>query len=149
MSNQENKDDYKTVVAKKPQIKRPENTPGWLGRKYLKIRKAISEFWVVGKFGFQLGGAAGLILGFFVGGFQAIQMKSLWPLPLAMIGSGFTFGCIFSISTLLRSKEGGDLSDTPGLFAYAVYYDDKENKFIRTLVPCYAKNLGTGMNNRI
>jgi hypothetical protein len=125
--------DYKSVKAITPKTKPTEvNKPSWLGRKYLKMKKAAKEFWVVGKYGFQLGGAAGLILGFLVGGFEALRMKSIWPLPIAMLGSGITFGSIFAISTVLRSDD----QQTKVKFEI-VYYDKNLDKYVRMKTPLF------------
>ncbi len=138
--NKENQ--YKSVKANIPSAKIVEQDsknikqPGWLKRKYIKIRKAFADFWVVGKYGFQLGGLAGLILGSVVGGIESIRMNSFWPLPLAMLGSGMTFGSIFAISTLLRSQQEAKLNNTPIEYEI-VYYDDKSNKFIKAKVPMF------------
>ncbi len=133
-SQNENKDgQYKSIKATTPtptQVAKSKEQPGWLKRKYLKIKKAFAEFWVVGRYGFQLGGLAGIILGFFVGGFESVRMKSLWPLPLAMIGSGFTFGCIFAISTVLRSQDKLNYKYTNDSLQI-VYYDQISGKYMR------------------
>ena len=104
---------------------------GWLKRKYIKIKKAIGDFWVVGRYEFELGGLAGLILGFFVGGFESIRMKSLWSLPLAKIGSGFTFVCIFAISTVIIAQDNKlDYTYTNDSLQI-LYYDQESGKYLR------------------
>ncbi len=113
MSSQ-SKDEYKSVLAHTPTItsvkskEEGQHRPGWFKRKYLLIKKAAGDFWIVGRYGFQLGGLAGVILGFIFGGYESLRMKSFWPLPIAMLSSGFTFGCIFAISSVLRAKEDNE-----------------------------------------
>jgi hypothetical protein len=133
--------DYKPIQTTKPTMVLANSQPGdkgafekpsWITRKYRKIRKALGEFWVVGRYGFQLGGVAGLILGFFVGGYESVRMKSFWPLPIAMLGSGFTFGCIFAISTVLRSH---NIDGENKLLWEVIYYDEKNNKYIKAAYP--------------
>jgi hypothetical protein len=146
--------DYKSVTASAPTLvtKKTVTTkdgpkPGWLKRKYIKIKGALAEFWVVGRYGFQLGGAAGLMLGFLVGGFESIRMKSFWPLPLAMIGSGFTFGCIFAISTMLRTQEEGKYAYSRQMQYEMVFYDKESGKYVRKTIPTFPSY--TNGNNRI
>lgn len=99
--------------------------PGWIKRKSIKIKKAMGEFWVLGKQGFFLGCMAGGALGFLLGGYESFRMRSLWPLPLAMIGSAFSFGCIFAISTVIRSESGkGD-----ELEVKVLYFDRFEGRY--------------------
>ena len=58
-------------------------------------------------------------------------MKSLWPLPLAMLGSGFTFGCIFAISTVIRAQDNGlDYKYTNDTLN-VLYYDKESGKYLR------------------
>ncbi len=131
--NDSKNEQYKSIKATTPTptaVVKIKEQPGWLKRKYLKLKKAFADFWVVGRYGFQLGGLAGIILGFFVGGFESVRMKSLWPLPLAMIGSGFTFGCIFAISTVLRSQEILNYKYTHDSLQI-VYYDQESGKYLR------------------
>ncbi len=133
MSSQ-GKDEYKSVQAHQPSItslqsKEAGPRPGWLKRKYLLIKKAGADFWVVGRYGFQLGGLAGLILGFVFGGYESMRMKSIWPLPIAMISSGFTFGCIFAISTVLRAKTEKEEYDYPNYDL--IYYDSFRGRWVR------------------
>lgn len=125
---------YKSIKATTPSataVVRSKDQPGWLKRKYLKLKKALGDFWVVGRYGFQLGGLAGIILGFFVGGFESIRMKSLWPLPLAMLGSGFTFGCIFAISTVIRAQDNGLNYKYTNDSLHVLYYDKESGKYLR------------------
>lgn len=132
--------DTPTLVAKKPTTQKDGPKPGWLKRKYLKIKNALGEFWVVGRYGFQLGGTAGLVLGFLVGGFESIRMKSFWPLPMAMIGSGFTFGCIFAVSTVLRTQDEKSFQmnrKMPYGNYEMVYFDKQTGKFVRKTVPIF------------
>jgi hypothetical protein len=134
------KDDYKSVQASAPTVTPVKKTkvekPGWLKRKYIKIKTAAGEFWVVGKYGFQLGGIVGLLFGFVLGSIQAVSMKSFWPIPIAMAGSGFTFGCMFAISTVLRSHGENDMK-TEKLAFQTVYYDEVEGKYKRKIFPLY------------
>jgi hypothetical protein len=127
-SSTKSSEEYKSLKAETPNSKKTElqKKPTWIGRKYLKIKKALFDFWVVGGYGFKLGGAAGLILGFCVGGFESLRMKSFWPLPIAMIGSCITFGSIFAISTVLRSEE--DINGEK-IIMDIVYYDEIEGKY--------------------
>lgn len=147
------KSDYKSLQASTPPViaqknlNTEEKKRGWIGRKYYKIKKAAGEFWVAGRYGFQLGGIAGLILGFFVGGFESIRMKSIWPMPLAMLGSGFTFGSIFAISTVIRSEENYNYSNASINIDY-VYYDETDEKFKKGRIGFIDYNLSK-KNNKI
>ncbi len=149
MSSDDKNDGYKSIKASTPKT-RSENQegvskPSWIGRKCMKIQKALGDFWVVGKYGFQLGGSAGLILGFLVGGFEAMRMKSIWPLPIAMFGSGMTFGSIFAISTVLRAD-----GSTEKTKMEIVFYDQKEGIYKRREVPLFAyKSSGSVYNSKV
>ena len=136
--------EYKSIGAKdmSQQVKKPlnisntqenktkSNNPNWIKRKTIKIKKAASDFWIMGKQGFTIGCLAGACLGFFAGGYESIRMRSLWPLPLAMIGSGLTFGCIFAISTVVRAEENNNINEN--VLKYEIVYFDKNSKcFIR------------------
>lgn len=138
------KDEYKSVEAIKPvietqaskqKISQNGQRPGWFKRKYLLIKKAIGEQWVVGRYGFQLGGIAGMILGSIFGGYEAYRMKSIWPIPIAMLTSGITFGGIFAISSILRSKEDVDNQ----IEFEVIYYDSIKRKWISNSSPINEK----------
>jgi hypothetical protein len=77
---------------------------GFIKRKWKRIKNAMKEFWVVGKHGFKFGFMAGGALGFLLGLYESIRMRSIIPLPIAIVGSGFTFGCIFAVSTVVRTE---------------------------------------------
>ena len=96
----------------------------------MKIKKALGEFWVVGKYGFGLGCLAGGALGFCLGAYESIRMRSLWPLPLAMMGSAFTFGCIFAVSTVIRADD--QKSDI--LMMEVIYFDNFDRIYKRKSV---------------
>lgn len=99
----------------------------WLDRKMTKIKKVGHECIVVGKAGFLMGGAVGCCLGLVFGGIQSVQQRSIWPLPLAMLISSFSFACIFGISQIVRLE-----NDTKNLFTFElVIYDPNEKKYIR------------------
>jgi len=99
----------------------------WLDKKFGKIKKACKEFWVVGKTGFMFGGLVGCCLGLVFGGYESIRQRSIWPLPLAMLGSGFSFACIFGVSTLIRLEK-----DSNKTFHFViVVLDPKTNKYER------------------
>jgi len=136
--------EYKSVTAITPQSKALEHKPTWLGRKYLKIKKALGDFWVVGRYGFQLGGMAGLCLGFLVGGYESIRMKSIWPIPIAMIGSGITFGSIFAISTVLRAHINDSSEEIE-----VIYYDDQDKIIKRINLSLINKSDPINFNKRI
>jgi hypothetical protein len=96
MSNNEmNENEKKKVVVKKP---------SWIRRKYLRLKEAAGNFWVMGKSGFYFGGTAGAVLGSLLGLYESYRMKSFIPLPLAMISGAITFGSIFAISSVIRSE---------------------------------------------
>jgi hypothetical protein len=134
MSSQ-NKDEYKSVLAHTPTIntvkskEEGQQRPSWIKRKYLLIKKAAGDFWVVGRYGFQLGGLAGVILGTIFGGYESMRMKSFWPLPIAMFSSGFTFGCIFAISSVLRAKDNNEGEIFPQY--EIIWYDSTKGSWVR------------------
>lgn len=145
MSGEKSNDnnEYKSLTVSAPTIVKKQTKegpkPGWLKRKYLKIKGAASDFWVVGRYGFQLGGAAGLLLGFLVGGFESIRMKSFWPLPMAMIGSGFTFGSIFAISSVMRTQDENGSMRMNRKYEI-VYYDQNLGKYVRKGLSEFSNN---------
>ena len=53
--------------------------------------------------GFKMGGLVGSGFGAAVGTYQAIQMRNPAVIPLAMLGTGFTFGCTMGLSAVIRS----------------------------------------------
>ena len=77
--------------------------PGILQRKMKRMRKAFSDFWVVGKTGFMMGSLVGSIMGFLYGSVAAYQSKTLAVIPISMISSGFFFGCLMTVGAVLRS----------------------------------------------
>jgi hypothetical protein len=129
-SNQD--DDYKTLRASKPKLlqeisKTDKNRKGFLQRKYLKIKKALGDFWVLGGWGFKFGGLVGLTLGAVFGGFESIRMKSIYPMPAAMIGFGLFFGGIFAVSSILKSKDGKFVNQNK--YIYHVVFLDKDGVY--------------------
>jgi hypothetical protein len=95
MSNNEQNNEKVKVVEKKP---------SWIVRKMNKIGGALGTFWVMGKSGFYFGAKVGGVLGGILGLWESYRMKSIIPLPLAMLTSAFTFGSIFSVSSMIRSE---------------------------------------------
>lgn len=102
----------------------------WVDKKFGKIKKACREFWIVGKTGFMFGGLVGCCLGLVFGGYEAIRQRSIWPLPLAMLGSGFSFACIFGVSTLIRLEK-----DSNKTFHFEiVVFNPNTNKYERKVI---------------
>ena len=123
--------DYKSIsTSTSPNSVQDVNpqSSGFLARKYRRVKKALGEFWVVGKHGFKFGFMAGGALGFLLGLYESLKMKSFLPLPLAVIGSGCTFGFIFAISTVVRSK-----SDTNEEILFEIGYFKDGNFFSEKL----------------
>lgn len=79
--------------------------PGFLKRKGRKIKKLFSDWWVLGKTGFVMGGIVGGVMGFLGGCVSAYQTKSLIMIPISMIGSGCFFASLMSIGACLRSDD--------------------------------------------
>jgi hypothetical protein len=132
-SNKQN-NDYSSISLTRMQMNLSSNdrkvansSVNWLDKKFGKIKKACKEFWVVGKTGFMFGGLVGCCLGLVFGGYESIRQRSIWPLPLAMLGSGFSFACIFGVSTLIRLEK-----DSNKTFHFEiVVLDPKTNKYER------------------
>ena len=132
-SNKQN-NDYSSISLTRMQMNLSSNdrkvansSVNWLDKKFGKIKKACKEFWVVGKTGFMFGGLVGCCLGLVFGGYESIRQRSIWPLPLAMLGSGFSFACIFGVSTLIRLEK-----DSNKTFHFViVVLDPKTNKYER------------------
>ena len=55
--------------------------------------------------GFKMGGLVGGGFGAAIGTYQAIQMRNMAVIPLAMVGTGFTFGCTMGLSAVIRSGD--------------------------------------------
>lgn len=107
----------------------------WVDKKFGKIKKACKEYWVVGKTGFLFGGLVGCCLGLVFGGYEAVRQRSIWPLPLAMLGSGFSFACIFGVSTLIRLEK-----ESKNTFNFEVIiYDPNSNTYNRKKISYFDK----------
>jgi hypothetical protein len=78
--------------------------PNWFKRKGKKIQKSLSEFWMLGKTGFMMGGLVGVVMGFLGGCVSAYSSKSLLPIPIAMCASGMFFGSLMGVGACLRSE---------------------------------------------
>jgi len=110
-----------------------EEKPGRLKRKYIRIKDAMKRFWAVGKTGFQLGAYAGGALGFILGAYESFRIKSFLPLPLAIIGTGFSFGFIFAISTVVRSHPNNN--ENKKYYFETMFYDSSTNSYIQKSIP--------------
>ena len=93
----------RTDLAKEPE-QRPKR-PGFIARKSKRLKKALGEFWILGKSGFLMGGIVGGIMGFLGGCVSAYTTKTLLPIPIAMCASGFFFASLMSIGACLRTEE--------------------------------------------
>ena len=132
MSNSDDKKEYSSISLTRMDLNlnnKDKKIAGegvtWVDRKAQKMRKAAHETWLVGKQGFLFGCLVGSCLGLVFGGYESIRSRSIWPLPLAMIGSGATFACIFGISTVIRVEK-----NTEKEFSFEVLiFDEKTNSF--------------------
>ena len=83
--------------------------PGFFKRKGRKIKKIFSEWWVLGKSGFIMGGIVGSIMGLLGGCVSAYQTKSLIMIPISTIGSACFFASLMSIGACLRSDDNKNM----------------------------------------
>jgi hypothetical protein len=90
-------------------VKVVEKKPNWVVRKMNRLGGALGDFWVMGKSGFYFGAKVGGVLGGVLGLWESYRMKSIIPLPLAMLTSAFTFGSIFCVSSMIRSENDKDI----------------------------------------
>ena len=111
--------------------KKPEKKPSGLKRKYNRIKDAFKRFWALGKTGFELGAYAGGALGFCLGTYESIRIKSFLPLPLAIIGTAFSFGFIFAVSTVVRSNP---YDNSKEYLLETIYYDTNTNSYKKRLI---------------
>jgi hypothetical protein len=126
MSNNESTNDKVKVVEKKP---------SWIVRKMNRLGGALGGFWVQGKSGFYFGAKVGGVLGAVLGLWECYRMKSIIPLPLAMLTSAFTFGSIFSVSSMIRSENKKDIEfnvlyvDEQGMIKESIILVEKDKLF--------------------
>lgn len=73
-------------------------------RNIIKAKGFAVRSWMLGKYGFKMGACVGSCLGFGVGVVQAIQVRKVWPIPIAMAGSGIVFGTMFAFSSVLKAQ---------------------------------------------
>ncbi len=97
----------RTDLAKEPEHK--PKRPGFIARKSKRLKKALGEFWILGKSGFLMGGIVGGIMGFLGGCVSAYTTKTLLPIPIAMCASGFFFASLMSIGACLRTEDGEEM----------------------------------------
>lgn len=140
-SNSQN-DDYSSISLTRMKLNLSSkdrrvagNSVHWVDKKVGKIRKAFKEFWVVGKTGFMFGGMVGCCLGLVFGGYEAARQRSVWPIPLAMLGSGFSFACIFGVSTLIRLEKDSNKS----FHFEIVVLNPKTNKYEKKEISYFEK----------
>lgn len=119
MEDKNSKKDTENQIRSELKKEGVKKKQSWFKRKYIKLKNATKEFWVMGKYGFIMGGLAGTLLGTIYGTFEAYRMKSFLPIPLAICGSGFFFGMIFAISSVIRAD--GEIEG----FCYQVCYIDE------------------------
>jgi len=94
--------EYQSIsTAKKHNHDTKPESQGFLKRKYLRVK------------------------GFLFGTYESIRVRSILPLPIAVIGSGFTFGCIFAISTVVRTEK-----DSENELYFEVGSFDKDGTFV-------------------
>ena len=133
MSKSDNSNDNSRHISKTEQLirsdlaKNPnENViakPGFFKRKGRKIKKLFSEWWVLGKSGFIMGGVVGSIMGFLGGCVSAYQTKSLIMIPVSTLGSAFFFASLMSIGACLRTENNNNII----VFYYAKLNKNKFN----------------------
>jgi len=116
-----------------------EVKPTGLKRKYIRLKQAGANFWVLGKTGFQLGLLAGGILGFVFGAFESIRIKSFLPLPMAMIAGSVSFGFIFAVSTVIRSNPAD--GESGKYMLETIHFDKITNSYVKTVLPLDEKTM--------
>ena len=79
--------------------------PTRIERKFKRIFGAAGQTSQLFITGFKMGGLVGGVFGGVMGTYQAIQMRSIMVIPLAMLGSGFSFGCCMGLGMAIRSSE--------------------------------------------
>lgn len=75
-----------------------------LAKNYGTIKQFAYRSLYIGSKGFKIGACVGGCLGFGLGCVQAYQMKKMWPIPVAMVGSGMVFGSMFAFSSVLKAE---------------------------------------------
>jgi len=87
---------------KKDIIERP---PTRIERKFKRIFGAAGQTSSLFVNGFKMGALVGGAFGGVLGTYQAIQMRSFMVIPLAAVGSGFSFGCCMGLGMMIRTSE--------------------------------------------
>lgn len=80
-----------------------QKTP-FVQRNVMKAKGFAVRSWMIGKYGFKMGACVGSCVGFGVGVVQALKIKNVWPIPMAVVGSGFVFGTMFAFSSVLKAS---------------------------------------------
>lgn len=108
--------------------------PSFVQRKYKRIKSAFSGFWVAGKTGFLMGSIVGCTMGFIFGCVSAYQSKTLIVIPLSMATSGFFFGSLMCVGSILRNEEIERLEGSEGFDYSNIYfsmkYDEMKNEYL-------------------
>ena len=83
-------------------MKRP---PTRLERKFNRIFGSAGQTTQTFVTGFKMGALVGGAFGGVMGTYQAIQMRSFLVIPMAMIGSGVSFGFFMGLGMTIRTQE--------------------------------------------
>ena len=79
--------------------------PTRLERKFKRIFSAGGATTQTFSTGFKMGALVGGAFGGVMGTYQAIQMRSFMVIPIAMVGSGVSFGFFMGLGMTLRSGD--------------------------------------------
>ncbi len=82
-----------------------ERQPTRMERKFKRIFGAAGTSTGLFVNGFKMGALVGGCFGGVLGTYQAIQMRSFMVIPLAAVGSGFSFGCCMGLGMMIRTSE--------------------------------------------
>eukprot|EP00806_Schmidingerella_arcuata_P006723 Macronucleus_7132.p2 GENE.Macronucleus_7132~~Macronucleus_7132.p2 ORF type:complete len:127 (+),score=14.84 Macronucleus_7132:1-381(+) len=79
--------------------------PTRIERKFKRIFGAAGQTSNLFVTGFKMGALVGGGFGAAIGTYQAVKMRNFAVIPLAMVGTGFSFGCTMGLSAMIRSGD--------------------------------------------